>query len=166
MLTPLARRVIALTRSLNRSRAFGAMTRLTSRPAVKLNPKNFRSCGRATALFASFTLSLSFCVMNCVTLSIAANVHITIIRIPNEAMAPALQLPVEFVEHDVAKQWRKWTSLRSPFHARTGPQQAIAYLGRYTHRVAISNQRLLAHQTDRFLFNGMTTAGHTSRTPR
>jgi hypothetical protein len=32
-----------------------------SGPAVKLNPRNFRSCGRATALFASFTLSLSFC---------------------------------------------------------------------------------------------------------
>jgi hypothetical protein len=28
------------------------MTRLTSGPAVKLNPRNFRSCGRATALFA------------------------------------------------------------------------------------------------------------------
>ena len=33
-------------------------------------------------------------------------------------MTPALQLPVEFVEHEVAEQWRKWTSLRSPFHAR------------------------------------------------
>jgi hypothetical protein len=30
----------------------------------------FRFCGRATALFASFTLSLSFCVMNRVMLSI------------------------------------------------------------------------------------------------
>jgi len=27
-----------------------------------------------------------------------------------------------------------------------GPQQAIEYLGRYTHRVAISNQRLLSHE--------------------
>src|ERR1035438_10192716 len=27
------------------------------------------------------------------------------------------QLPVEFVEHEIAEQWRKWTSLRSPFHA-------------------------------------------------
>jgi hypothetical protein len=35
-----------------------------------LNPRNFRSCGRATALFASFTLSLSFCVMKRVMLSI------------------------------------------------------------------------------------------------
>ena len=39
------------------------MMRLTSGPTVKLNPRNFRSCGRATALFAAFTLSLSCCVM-------------------------------------------------------------------------------------------------------
>jgi hypothetical protein len=70
MLTPLARRVISRIRSLNRTRAFGAITRLTSGPTVKLNPRNFRSCGRPTALFASFTLSLSFLVMNRVTLSI------------------------------------------------------------------------------------------------
>src|SRR4029077_5526982 len=50
---------------------------------------------------------------------LAANVDITIVRISNEAMAPALQLPVEFVEHEVAEQWRKWSPLRSPFHART-----------------------------------------------
>jgi hypothetical protein len=35
------------------------IVRLTSRPAVKLNPRNARSCGRATALFASLTLSLA-----------------------------------------------------------------------------------------------------------
>jgi hypothetical protein len=70
MLTPLARRVISRIRRLNRSKALRAITRLTSGPTVKLNPRNFRSCGRATALFVSFTLSLSFCVMNCVTLSI------------------------------------------------------------------------------------------------
>ena len=56
MLTPFARRVISRIRCLNRSKTFGAITRLTSGPAVKLNPRNFRSCGRATALFASFTL--------------------------------------------------------------------------------------------------------------
>src|ERR1700681_3838422 len=33
-------------------------------------------------------------------------------------MAPALQLPVEFVEHEVTEQWRKWSPLRSPFYAR------------------------------------------------
>jgi hypothetical protein len=70
MLTPLARRVISRIRRLNRSKAFGATTRLTSGPAVKLKPRNFRSYGFATALFASFTLSLSLCVMNRVMLCI------------------------------------------------------------------------------------------------
>jgi hypothetical protein len=63
MLTPLALRVISRIRRLNGSSDFGAILRLMSGPAVRLNPRNFRSCGRATALFASFTLSLSFCVM-------------------------------------------------------------------------------------------------------
>ena len=70
MLTPLALRVISRIRCLNRSRDFGAILRLMSGPAVKLNPRNFRSCGRATALLASFTLSLSFCVMKRVMLCI------------------------------------------------------------------------------------------------
>jgi mevalonate pyrophosphate decarboxylase len=70
MLTLLARRVISRIRSLKRAKAFGAIVRFTAGPSVKLNPRNFRSCGRATALFASFTLSLSFCVMNRVMLSI------------------------------------------------------------------------------------------------
>ena len=52
------------------AKAFGAIVRFTAGPSVKLNPRNFRSCGRAIALFASLTLSLSFCVMNRVTLSI------------------------------------------------------------------------------------------------
>jgi retron-type reverse transcriptase len=56
MLTPLALRVISRIRRLNRSRDFGAIMRLMSGPAVKLNPRNFRSCGRATALFASFAV--------------------------------------------------------------------------------------------------------------
>jgi hypothetical protein len=70
MLTPLARRVVSRIRCLNRSRAFGAIMRLTSGPALKLNPRNFRSCGRATALFVSFTLSLSLFVMKRVMPSI------------------------------------------------------------------------------------------------
>jgi hypothetical protein len=44
---------------------------LTAGPFVKLNPRNFRSCGRATALFVSLTLSWSFCVINRVTLFFA-----------------------------------------------------------------------------------------------
>ena len=37
---------------------------------AKAEPRNFRSCGRATALFVSFTLSLSLCVMKRVMPSI------------------------------------------------------------------------------------------------
>jgi hypothetical protein len=37
---------------------------------VKLKPRNLRAQGRATALFCSFTLSLSFVVMNRVRLAI------------------------------------------------------------------------------------------------
>lgn len=33
-----------------------------------------------------------------------------------------------------------------------GPQQALAYLGRYTHRVAISNQRLVSDEDGRVCF--------------
>jgi hypothetical protein len=45
ILMPLALRVISLIRRLNRSKAFGAMTRFTSGPVLKLNLRNFRSCG-------------------------------------------------------------------------------------------------------------------------
>src|SRR5437660_1377099 len=58
MLTPLALRVISRIRCLNRSSDFGAIVRLMSGPAVKLNPRNFRSCGRATALFITQKLKL------------------------------------------------------------------------------------------------------------
>ena len=36
------------------------------------------------------------------------------------------------------------TGLSTPSHPSAGPQQVLAYLGRYTHRVAIANNRLLA----------------------
>src|SRR4029077_1942090 len=53
------------------------------------------------------------------TRPLAANVDVTVVRETNKAMSSALQLPVQFVEHEVAEQWRKWTSLRSSLHART-----------------------------------------------
>ena len=40
------------------------------------------------------------------TRAFAANVDITVVRISNETMTPALQLPVELVEHEVTEQWR------------------------------------------------------------
>src|ERR1035441_10777292 len=62
MLTPLVRLVSSRIRSLNRRTAFGAIRRFGSRLLVKLKPRNFRSHGRATALFCWFTWSLSFVV--------------------------------------------------------------------------------------------------------
>jgi hypothetical protein len=51
---------------LNLSRAFDAMRR--SLPSFEmLNPRNLRSSGRATALFASLTVSRSFWVRNRLT---------------------------------------------------------------------------------------------------
>jgi hypothetical protein len=70
MLTPLVRLVSSRTRSLNRFTACGAMRRLGVAVRVKLKPRNFRSQGCATALFCSFTLSLSCLLMNRVRLAI------------------------------------------------------------------------------------------------
>jgi hypothetical protein len=39
-------------------------------------------------------------------------------------MAPALQLPVEFVEHEVTEQRRKWSPLRSPTRSSDSPMSA------------------------------------------
>ena len=46
------------------------------------------------------------------------------------------------------REW--WVYAKPPFG---GPEQVLAYLGRYTHRVAISNHRLLALKDDRVTFS-------------
>ena len=56
---PRVRRVSSRIFCLQRNKAFGETRRFGSLLLLKLNPKNFRSPGRATALLASFTLSLS-----------------------------------------------------------------------------------------------------------
>jgi hypothetical protein len=47
-----------------------------------------------------------------------------------------------------AREW--WVYAKPPFG---GPEQVLAYLGRYTHRVAISNHRLLALQDHHVTFS-------------
>jgi hypothetical protein len=47
-----------------------------------------------------------------------------------------------------ARAW--WVYAKRPFG---GPAQVLAYLGRYTHRVAISNHRLLSLQQDKVTFS-------------
>src|SRR4030088_87980 len=111
MLTPFARRVISRIRSLKRTRAFGAIARLTAGPFVKLNPRNFRSCGRATALFVLVDLELEllrdkprYAVHHPLTRTLATHIDIAVVCVTNIAMSPTLQLPVQRVEHKVAEQ--------------------------------------------------------------
>jgi hypothetical protein len=47
-----------------------------------------------------------------------------------------------------AREW--WVYAKPPFG---GPEQVLAYLGRYTHRVAISNHRLLSLNDDNVTFS-------------
>ena len=70
MLIPLCLCVISRTRSLNRFCAFGAIRRRGAFSLVKLNPRNFRFHGAATALFSLFTFSFSFFPMKSVMPSI------------------------------------------------------------------------------------------------
>jgi hypothetical protein len=47
-----------------------------------------------------------------------------------------------------AREW--WVYAKRPF---AGPEQVLAYLGRYTHRVAISNHRLLKFENGKVTFS-------------
>jgi hypothetical protein len=59
-----------------------------------------------------------------------------------------------------AREW--WVYAKRPFG---GPEQVLAYLGRYTHRVAISNHRLLACKDGRVTFSWKDYArGNAQRT--
>jgi hypothetical protein len=81
MLTPRFRYVISRTRFLKRRKAFGAILRRGSHEPssrVKVNPRNVRSSGRATALFWALTLSLSRFSMKLVTLSGPAPIQWTV----------------------------------------------------------------------------------------
>ncbi|HKW68470.1 MAG TPA: IS91 family transposase [Terriglobales bacterium] len=61
-----------------------------------------------------------------------------------------LQHPARFAAYLARARQAEWVVYAKPPFG--GPQQVLAYLGRYTHRVAISNQRLLAHQHDTVTF--------------
>ena len=62
-----------------------------------------------------------------------------------------LQDPQAFTAYLQPLRKRKWVVYSKPPFG--GPQPALAYLGRYTHRVAISNERLLSSE------NGVVTFG-------
>src|SRR5712672_1923809 len=124
MLTPLALRNVpdSLLEPFPRFRRNRALDVRTSREAEPEELPFLRSCHRTLRLIY---LELELlcdesrdALHHPLTRAFAANVNVTVVRITNEAVSSALQLAVEFVEHEVTKQWRKRSSLRSPFHAR------------------------------------------------
>src|SRR5262249_32749359 len=65
------------------------------------------------------------------TRAFAANINVTVVRITNEAVSPALQLAIEFVEHEVAEQWRKRSSPPwSPVSFETSWRLLVKVIGR------------------------------------
>ena len=56
-----------------------------------------------------------------------------------------LASPAAFAAALKPLRWKKWfVYIKEPF---AGPKAVLAYLSRYTHRVAISNRRLIAHDS-------------------
>lgn len=62
----------------------------------------------------------------------------------------ALRDRLTFFRHLAALKQREWVVYAKPPFA--GPQQVLDYVGRYTHRVAISNNRLLDIENDQVRF--------------
>jgi hypothetical protein len=61
-----------------------------------------------------------------------------------------LQDPAAFSRYIAPVRQTEWVVYAKPPFG--GPQQVLEYLGRYTHRVAISNQRLIALENDQVSF--------------
>ena len=61
-----------------------------------------------------------------------------------------IQEPTAFLNYIAPLGQREWVVYAKPPFG--GPQQVLEYLGRYTHRVAISNQRILAVDQDHVTF--------------
>src|SRR5437868_2239242 len=107
-LIPRVRWVLSRICVLNLSRAFGAMRR--SLPSFEmLNPRNLRSSGRATALFASLNLQPQLLGQKPAhrghhpfTGAATANIDIAVVRVAAKAVTPSGQLLVEIVEHEIA----------------------------------------------------------------
>jgi hypothetical protein len=71
-------------------------------------------------------------------------------RLTSSAGLPMLASPARFAQYLRELRTQAWVVYaKRPF---AGPEQVIGYVGRYTHRVAISNQRLLAIDDGRVSF--------------
>src|SRR5258705_13314483 len=108
-LNPRVRRVMSRICALNLSRAFDAMRR--SLPSFEmLNPRNLRSSGRATALFASLTFSRSLFVgqepahggHDPFAGAAAANIDVAVVGVTAKAGTASGQFLVEVVKHEIA----------------------------------------------------------------
>ena len=107
-LLPRVRRVISRTFALNRTTVCGASRRLRVVPPVKLKPKNFRTCGAATALFALLTFSLRRfgqepldACHHPFACSLTAHVDIAVISETHEAVTALLQFLVQDIKHQI-----------------------------------------------------------------
>src|SRR5713101_6502522 len=47
----------------------------------------------------------------------AADVDVTVIRVPHEPVAATLKFAIQFIQHEIREQGREWTALRGPFSA-------------------------------------------------
>ena len=107
MLTPLALRDVpdSLLEPVQRFRRNRALDVRTSRKAEPEELPFLRSCHRTLRLihleFELLCDEARDALHHPLTRAFAANVDITVIRVANKAMSPALQLAVEFVEHEV-----------------------------------------------------------------
>src|ERR1700744_4883198 len=70
------------------------------------------------------------------------------LRFPGEI--ESLQNALSFAERLTAQEAREWVVYAKPPFG--GAQRALEYLGRYTHRVALSNERLLAVSNNEVTF--------------
>ena len=118
MLTPLACRVISRILSLKRVQSLRSNRSSDLWAVCKTKPEELsllRSRHRALGLIYLELEPLSDESRNAlhhpVTRTFTAHIDIAVICVANMSVSPALQLAVEFVEHDVAEQWRKRTSL-------------------------------------------------------
>ncbi|OPX95485.1 MAG: putative transposase [Syntrophorhabdus sp. PtaU1.Bin002] len=66
-------------------------------------------------------------------------------------IAPLKEAYARFLKGLYAREWVVYC--KPPFH---GPESVIQYLGRYTHRVAITNHRLIAWMEGRYPLPGRT----------
>src|SRR6266550_8102313 len=112
-LIPRVRRVRSRICVLNLSRAFDAMRR--SPPSFEmLKPRNLRSSGRATALFAFVDRQPQLRGQepahrghHPLTGATAANIDVAVVRVAAETVTPSGQLLVEIVEHEIAQEGRE-----------------------------------------------------------